>query len=113
MIEITEKEFEQLFEERIRKCRDILIVKAKEYSTDLDKMRNFNVAGRMLGMAPYKVAFYYMMKHFESFYEIVIEDREVSRELWDEKVGDLLNYIFLIDAMVVKALFHNTQVEGR
>lgn len=111
MVKITEQEFERLFEERIEKCKNVLAVKAEEYSSDEDKMRNFNVAGRMLGVPPYKIAFYYMMKHFESVYEIVIEDKKVSRDVWDEKVGDLLNYIFLIDAMVVKALFNGTQVK--
>ena len=102
-IRMTEKEFEKFFEERIKKCRETLIRKAKEYASDEDKMRNFNNAGRMMKMPPYKVAFHYMMKHFESLYDIIMEDKKVSPEMWDEKLGDLLNYLFLIDAMWRKA----------
>jgi len=98
-ISMTEEEFEKFFEERVQKCRQVLVRKAKEYSSSDDKMRNFNVAGRMLGEPPYKVAFSYMMKHFESLYDIIMNDKDVSLEMWDEKVGDLLNYWFLIDAM--------------
>lgn len=102
-IQMTEEEFEKFFEERVQKCREVLIRKSQEYSSNTDKMRNFNVAGRMLDMPPYKVAFHYMMKHFESLYDIIMEDKKVSPEMWDEKLGDLLNYLFLIDAMWRKA----------
>lgn len=68
-------------------------------------MRNFNVAGRMLDMKPYQVAFLYMMKHFESLYDIIMSDKDVPPEMWDEKMGDELNYLFLIDAMWRKAKY--------
>ena len=96
---VTGEEFERYFEARVQKCRETLIQKAKEYASDSDKMRNFNVVGRMLNIPPEQVAFHFMMKHFESLYEIIFNEREVSEQMWDEKVGDLLNYWFLIDAM--------------
>jgi len=67
-------------------------------------MRNFNVAGRMLGERPYKVAFYYMMKHFESLYDIIINEKTATPEQWDEKIGDTINYLLLIDAMIRKEI---------
>lgn len=102
MIKVSEQEFKQLFEERVQKCRQVLVKKAQEYSSDDDKMRNFNVVARMLNMKPYQVAFLFMMKHFESLYEIIMNGKEVSPEMWDEKMGDTLNYLFLIDAMWIK-----------
>ena len=96
---VTKEEFERLFEERIQKCREVLTRKFKEYSSGSDVMRNFNTVGRMLGEPPYRVAFYYMMKHFGSVYDIIVGGKEASPEAWDEKIGDILNYLFLIDAM--------------
>jgi len=103
-IKVSASEFEKFFEERVSKCREILIVKAREYANDEDRMKNFNTAGRMLNLRPYQVAFLYMMKHFESVYEIVMEGREVDEKTWDEKITDLLNYLFLIDAMKKKEM---------
>jgi len=103
-IKVSKEEFERFFEERVKKCRETLIEKAKEYANDADRMKNFNTAGRMLNLKPYQVAFLYMMKHFESIYEIVMTGKTVSPEVWDEKIGDLINYLFLIDAMKRKEM---------
>jgi len=102
-ISITEEEFEKFFEERVQKCRQTLIRKAKEYASDSDKMHNFNEAARMLKLKPHQIAFYYMMKHFQSVTDIILKDKDVPPEVWDEKLGDLMNYFFLIDAMWRKA----------
>ncbi len=101
-VPITQKEFERFFEERLRKCKETLIIKAREYASDTDKAHNFNEAGRMMNMRPEQIAFMYMMKHFQSLTDIVMNGKQVSKEVWDEKVGDLLNYWFLIDAIVQK-----------
>ncbi len=98
-IHLTDKELESLIQERIERCKEVLFKKSEEYSSESDRMRNFNTAGRMLGIPPYKVAFMYMMKHFESVYEIVINDQPASPTLWEEKITDLINYLLLIDAM--------------
>ncbi len=84
-IHLSDEQLESLIEERIKKCKEVLFKKSEEYSSDSDRMRNFNTAGRMLGIPPYKVAFLYMMKHFESVYEIVVRERNVSPEVWEEK----------------------------
>ncbi len=101
---ITEDEFKKFFYNRFEKCSETLIKKSEEYSSEEDKMRNFNVSARMLGIEPEQVAFLYMMKHFESVYEIVMNQKKVTREIWDEKIGDLINYLFLIDAILMKKL---------
>ena len=98
-IPLSERELEKLIEERIQTCKRVLLKKSEEYSSESDRMRNFNTAGRMLGMPPYRVAFMYMMKHFESVYEIVVNDRPATPSVWEEKITDLINYLLLIDAM--------------
>ncbi len=103
-VPLTEEEFESFFKKRIEKCKATLLKKSEEYSAENDKMRNFNVVARMMNMTPQQVAFMFMMKHFESVYEIVMNEKEVTLEMWDEKMGDLMNYFFLIDAMMQKEL---------
>ncbi len=103
-IHITEREFETLFEERVRKCREVLVKKSKEYSSNNDKMRNFNVTARMMDILPEQAAWMFMMKHFQSVYDIIMHEKPVSKEMWDEKIGDLINYLLLIDAMFTKRL---------
>ena len=98
-VSVSHEEFEKLFEERVQKCKSVLVKKSKEYAPGEDKMHNFNEAARILNTTPEKIAFMYMMKHFQSFMDIVMNNREVTEDVWDEKLGDLINYLFLIDAM--------------
>ena len=46
-------DFERIVEEQINKCREVLIIKAREYATE-DRLHNFKIAGVMEGIGPIK-----------------------------------------------------------
>lgn len=91
-------------EQRINKCKDVLGYKNSEYASQQDVMLNFKNAANFLGTTPEKVAFGYMMKHFESVKSIVYDGKPVSKELYEEKITDLINYLLLIDTMMMDKL---------
>ena len=91
-------------EHRINKCKEVLGYKNSEYASQQDVMSNFKNAANFLGVTPEKVAFSYMMKHFESIKSIVYDNKPVTKELYEEKVTDLINYLLLIDAMMMDKL---------
>ena len=95
-------EFEAIVNARIKKCKETLIVKAAEYAKG-DRLHNFQRAAAMLNCTPERALFGFLAKHLVSIIDIVdgIEKGQFPAEArWDEKVGDAINYLLLLDAVV-------------
>lgn len=95
--------FNEVTAERVKKCLDVLCQKSAEYSTEEDKLHNFKVAGDLQGCTQVKALGGMMCKHTVSVYDL-INDYEAGKDipisLWDEKIGDSINYLLLLNAMV-------------
>lgn len=88
-----------LFEEQVSRCRSVLCSKGEEYATE-DEFHNFRVAASMLGM-PMIIALAGMMaKHTVSLYDMCCSGKKYPLALWEEKITDHLNYLFLLNDMV-------------
>ena len=98
---MTSEEFLIEVENSHNKSKRILIKKAAEYSpNDKDRLEQFCRAGwaqmitapsALIGMAA---------KHFTSIADMAKRPDEYSLKKWDEKVTDLRNYTYLLDALV-------------
>lgn len=95
-------EFENLFEIITQNMQNVLINKAKEYATDEDRLHNFKVAAQVIGGTPEEACWAFMTKHLVSIRDMVLSNKEYSPEVWDEKVGDALNYLVLLRALVAE-----------
>ena len=101
---MNSKDFEAVLEERLNKCKEVLGVKASEYATS-DRLHNFKVAAVLQHESPIKALGGMMAKHTVSVYDLIkAENRgeDVSIELWDEKIGDHINYLLLLWAAVIE-----------
>ena len=99
---MTSEKFNQILEETLSKCKSTLGVKANEYATS-DRLHNFKVAAELQACTPMTALAGMMAKYTVSVYDLI--DRvehgvEVPLELWDEKIGDHINYLILLSAMV-------------
>ena len=96
------EQFEEVINNRIETCKSVLCSKAEEYATD-DRLHNFKVAGKLQKCTPVKALGGMMAKHTVSVYDL-IEDYEqgkaISKEMWDEKIGDSINYLLLLTALL-------------
>ena len=107
-------EFERCFEERVEKCRQLLLKKAEEYSKDEDRLHNFKVAAKLQGVNLITALAGMMAKHTVSVYDLVKkteEDDWSSSNMWEEKIGDSINYLFLLEA-AVKELYSHTLAQA-
>lgn len=100
-------EFDKIVEARIDKVRAVLSQKQKEYATDGDKLHNFHRAGSTLGSSPESALWGFAMKHLISVQDMVqaLDPSQLVRsqnsiEQWDEKIGDAINYLILLEALV-------------
>lgn len=97
--------FNKVTEERIKMCVDVLCRKSKEYSTDSDKLHNFKVAAELQGCTPIRALGGMMCKHTVSIYDLINDferGKNMSIDLWNEKIGDSINYLLLLNAMVIE-----------
>lgn len=102
--------FEKLLEERINKCKDTLVVKANEYATT-DRLHNFKVAGELQGCTPVKALGGMMCKHTVSVYDLINdfeEGKTIPIEMWNEKIGDSINYLLLLNALINEDMMQRT-----
>ena len=93
------EQFEEVINNRIETCKSVLCSKAEEYATD-DRLHNFKVAGELQKS---KALGGMMAKHTVSVYDL-IDDYEqgkaISKEMWAEKIGDSINYLLLLTALL-------------
>jgi hypothetical protein len=99
---MNHKEFDKLLEERFNKIRSTLASKNKEYASGDDKLHNFKRAGNMLGCTQEKALIGMWTKHIISILDIVDkwenENESPNTAQLDEKIGDAINYLILLEA---------------
>lgn len=93
------KEFEKRVNKTLYTCTDVLCNKAKEYATE-DRLHNFKVAAALQGITPIQALQGMMAKHTVSVADMCASGKDYPEEMWDEKIGDSINYLLLLRALV-------------
>jgi hypothetical protein len=94
------QEFETIFEAQVDACRKTLVKKAEEY-LPVDRLSNFKVAGTLAGCTPQQALGGMLAKHVVSIYDLIRDD-SYDLDIWNEKLGDALNYLFLLKALLIE-----------
>ena len=99
---MTREDFSKRVEKRIDLVRQTLLTKHKEYAKDDNVFRNFDEAagGLSLHSTSAEVLWSYMTKHLVSIKDIVSDNVPVDNEVVSEKIGDVINYLILLEAML-------------
>ena len=95
-------QFDTVCRERLDKIQSILLAKGKEYAKEGDRYHNFKVAARVLGTTQEKALLGMMIKHWVSILDIIEEPGNWSDEVIDEKIGDMINYLILLEGMLLE-----------
>lgn len=93
------EEFQDLLHRRIELTKSVLSVKASEYASAADRFHNFKKAAAFTGETPAQVCIGFMMKHLVSVLDLV-EATNPSPEVIDEKIGDSINYLILLEGIL-------------
>ena len=104
--------FDQVVLDRLDKCAKTLSVKADEYATG-DRLHNFKIAAAIQGCTPLTALAGMMAKHTVSVYDLIQRyefGQPVSKEMWDEKIGDSINYLLLLTALIEEDRESHTQM---
>lgn len=98
------KEFDSVVNRAVQRSLDVLVHKAKEYARGEDRLHNFNRGAQVAGESRERVLKGFMLKHLISVFDIIddIDAGKIpSREYVDEKIGDSINYLLLLEASLV------------
>ena len=102
--------FDKVVENRLKDIKRILGSKGKEYSSDTDRLYNFKRAAKMNNTTPEKALWGMATKHLVSVVDIIhdIDDgKAVSIDMIEEKIGDMINYLILLEALLKEDMFDN------
>lgn len=96
--------FEQIVQDRLEKIQHTLVVKGKEYATENNRLHNFDRGASVTGQTREKALWGYAVKHYVSFLDM-LDNMEKGKmptpQLVDDKIGDLINYLILIEACIL------------
>jgi hypothetical protein len=98
-----------IVEARIEAIRGTLEQKQKEYSSSSDTLHHFKAAARHRGITPEAALDGMMLKHEVSVADLVrdaeiIADSAGARCLIKEKIGDMINYLILLECLLLERL---------
>lgn len=99
---MTHERFDEIVNNRIEKCLNVMCSKSVEYATE-DKLHNFKVAAKLQNCTPVSALAGMMCKHTVSVYDLIRDHeqgKDISIEMWDEKIGDSINYLLLLTALI-------------
>ena len=99
---MTNADFDTLLGERLAKIGSVLASKGQEYASTTDRLHNFKRAADILRGSRFQACGAFMTKHLVSVFDL-IEQRSrgvfVDPALVDEKIGDAINYLILLEAL--------------
>ena len=101
---MNSKNFERCTNEMIERCLDTLLSKSKEYANDEDRLRAFRAAGAIEKTHSQVALGGMMAKHIVSIYDMLPNYMDYSIDKWDEKIGDTINYLLLLNALLREEL---------
>lgn len=99
---MTDHRFNVLLLDRVAKMQSVLGSKAKEYATGDDRLHNFKRSATEFGGTPAQNLWGFLKKHLTSVLDLVDGSKPVTKAMVDEKVGDAINYLVLLEAVLLE-----------
>jgi hypothetical protein len=105
---MTASEFNRIVEDRLKKIRSVLASKAPEYATS-ERLHNFKTSAKEFGGTPGEAAWDWLKKHLVSIHDMVMGLRPATPANIDEKIGDAINYLILLEALLLEPFIEKTE----
>jgi hypothetical protein len=111
---VNTKDFDKVISERITAIQNTLASKGKEYASNTDRLHNFKEGARSEDVHPITALRGMMLKHIVSVKDMCDKYRAgglESEAMINEKFGDYINYLILLEAMLKEMNQEATGVE--
>lgn len=97
------EQFNEVVEEQLRWCKSVLDRKGMEYAGSNDRLHNFKIAAQLEGCEPRRALSGMMAKHVVSVFDMCSTGVYYSEDMWEEKIGDTINYLLLLKGLLVES----------
>ena len=97
---MLERDFNEVVENTLGACRDLLLNKNAAYNAGTDKLASFKKAAGITGGTQEQALWGMAAKHLVSISDMVKSGEIYPPDVWDEKIGDMINYGVLLRACV-------------
>ena len=98
---MTTQNFNIIVEDQLDRIESLLVKKGAEYNLDEnDRFSDFKQAAAFTGQTPEQVLYGYMLKHLMSVTAMVQSEKTFTKELWNEKITDICNYLILLQGLL-------------
>ena len=99
---MTNTTFDEIVEDQLRQCAELLLSKGKEYDSDSgDRFHSFKVAAELQGETPLEALAGMMAKHTVSIYDLISQN-SLNLTIWEEKITDHINYLLLLKGLIME-----------
>ena len=98
---MTNEEFMIEVEKSHLRSKNVLLRKEKEYSSGRNRLEQFYRAGYAQNISPTEALIGMATKHYTSIADMAKDPTSYNLKKWREKVTDLRNYTYLLDALIV------------
>ena len=98
---MTPEDFNIELESAFLRSKKVLIRKEKEYSGTRDRLEQFHRAAYVQNTNPCRALIGMATKHFTSICDMSKDPTSYNLKIWREKITNLRNYTFLLDALLV------------
>lgn len=93
--------FITIVDREVARCKATLIKKGKVYSTkDEDRLGQFKAAAALQGCTCEQALGGMLAKHETKLHTLISRQGLVSDAEWNETIGDMHNYLFLLKAVI-------------
>ena len=101
---MDQKDFDIIVDARLKHTKATLTSKAAEYARG-DRLSNFKKIAHLMDITPEKALWGLVAKHIVALGDFVNDldlDNVQSEDRWDEKIGDIMAYMILLEALVAE-----------
>ena len=102
---MTGKDFDKIRDELLKHCIILLSSKEKDYATQ-DRLHNFKLSATRQQTTPELALWYYRDKHETAIqtaiHELAKNGKKHPLKKWREWVGDSINYLILLYALIAE-----------
>ena len=97
---MTVNDFDECITCQVNHCLQLLVSKGDEYAPGKDRLAAFKSAAALQSCTQAQAAFGMLAKHLVSVADMIRSGDSFSETRWNEKLGDSINYLLIIRAII-------------
>lgn len=103
---MIQKDFNEVIIKQTDRCKSLMTTKGAEYAPSAvrdgsaDRLAHFKKAAVVMNSTPKAALLGMLSKHLVSVSDMCTNGRSYTRERWDEKITDSINYLLILRALV-------------